>query len=311
MTVSPRCAMALLSVPPVRGALSVLFLVMFVAVTLVPGEHGAAMRIGGGLAVLLLGVPLWSATLAGFVRDVRRPHRRGRTVVVASRPRPFAVTVSWIALGAVVGGLIGFGLVTGLGGPDPAAALCLLATVLGLPTAAVLPRLSRWHADGSGVVAVCERGLHVTARPGEEVAAIPWDRLGPIGDLPPDVGGALGRRVRWHPGAREAVGRWAQEGFSPTAAEVRALRLDPAWSADPAAHEPTSASRRRRAAELAWALTLCTGLLAGLIGLVVTGTSPWWALPAFGWAPLLAIWFLVPHRGRRGAGSSERGIAPR
>ncbi|WP_344356839.1 hypothetical protein, partial [Brachybacterium phenoliresistens] len=36
--------------------------------------------------------------------------------------------------------------------------------------------------------------------------------------------------------------------------------------------------------------------------------SPWWALPAFGWAPLLGIWFLVPHRGRRGAGSSERGV---
>ena len=337
MIVSPRCAQALLSLPPVRGVLSVIFLVILVSAASMPGEHDAAMRVGVGLAVLLLGAPIWAATLAGFVRDVRRPHQRERAVVVASRPRPVAAAISWIALGAFVMGTIGFGLVTGLEGPDGAVALCLLAVVLGLPIATVLPRLSRWLADCAGVVTVSELGVHVIARPGEEAAPIPWDRLGPIGrtslpaatpssgagradlspgdgsaerpsaDLPPDAGRELGRRVRWHPGARAAVGRWATEGFAPTVAEVRALRLYPGWSADPAAHVPGRWARGRRAAELAWALLLCAALLACLIGLVVTGTSPWWILPAFGWAPLLGIWFLVPRRGEVRPGSRGRG----
>lgn len=318
MILSPRCAQALLSLPPVRGVLSVIFLVILVSAASMPGEHGAAMRAVGGLAVLLLGAPIWAATLAGFVRDVRRPHQTERTVVVASRPRPVAAAISWIALGAFVIGTIGFGLVTGMGGPDRATTLCLLAAVAGLPIATVLPRLSRWLADGAGVVAVSEHGVHVIARPGEEAAPIPWDRLGPIGrtslhngtpspgagpaerpaaDLPRDAGRELGRRVRWHPGARAAVSRWAREGFAPTAAEVRELRLYAEWSADPAAHEPGRWSRGRRAIELAWALLVCLGLLATLIWLVVIGTSPWWILPAFGWAPLLGIWLLVPRRG--------------
>lgn len=121
--------------------------------------------------------------------------------------------------------------------------------------------------------------------------ALPWSQLKGT-EASADL---LGRRVRWRPGARAAVQRWADEGFAPTAAEVRQLHLEPAWSPDPEVQRPSAWSRWSSAAMLGWATLLCALLAAAMIWAVTAGETQWWILPVLGWAPLLAIWILVPR----------------
>ncbi|MDN5822039.1 MAG: hypothetical protein L0H39_11180, partial [Brachybacterium sp.] len=91
MAMNPRSATFLLSLPPVRGFASVLFLVLVTAVPVSDDDElGAMARIVMVVVVLMLGTVIWAATLSGFVRDVREPRRLGDAVVLANRPRRLA-----------------------------------------------------------------------------------------------------------------------------------------------------------------------------------------------------------------------------
>ena len=64
--------------------------------------------------------------------------------------------------------------------------------------------------------------------------------------LPDSTSRRLESRVRWIPGACEAVTRWAAEGFAPTAEEASSLGLPATWSPDRDAISLIRSRRRRR-----------------------------------------------------------------
>ncbi|MFC7458188.1 hypothetical protein ACFQS2_13435 [Brachybacterium sp. GCM10030267] len=302
---SQASAMALLSIPPVRGLVSVVALLVTVTLPFQP-DLGIASRIGLALVLLLLSAVPWAVTLRGFLQDVQEPRRVGGAVMIAQRPRRLAIVVSWIALAVLVVAIVVLGVLVGVGTEGPSAGLMaagsVLAAVFGLAVSSLLPRLSRWYADGAGIVAVSPEGLAVVPDHGGDATTSPWDRVGlvlgesrAVSSLPPDVGAGLGKRVRWRPGAHAAVRRWTQEGFAPTAAEVRGLGLDPEWSQDPESGVAPRAGQWVHIALMSWATAVC-GLLGGaMIVAVLLGNAPWWVLVLLAWAPVLGFVILVPR----------------
>jgi hypothetical protein len=289
VAMSQDTALALLRIPPVRGSASLLFLFMVTALPLQQGDLGLWGRLGLGVLAVMLGTAVWVSTLRGFLRDVREPRRVGEAVVVAHRPRRAARFLSWVALGVVVLDGLWLGAVAGTDVPDAVLVPALLAFVVALPVASLLPRLSRWYADGGGRLAVSPRGLTVVPD-GAGAELLPWGSVSPHEAL-----AGLSRRVRWRPGARAAVERWAEEGFTPTAAEVHGLHLEPAWSADPEAVRVSWPDRVGAVALQGWALLACGLLSAAMIWATATGHGSWWTLLLFGWAPVLGTVILAPR----------------
>lgn len=289
MAVSQSTAMFFLSMPPVRGFVALLFLLMVTALPAQAGELGIGSRIALCVFALLLGTAVWVYTLRGFLRDVREPRRLGEAVIVANRPRRVARLLSWSALVAVIVEGLLFGLLIGRDDPDWAFPLIVLTFPVVLAVASLLPRLSRWYADGAGVVAVAPHGMIVVPGRGEAVEMFPWARV--QGN---DVTADLGRRVRWSPGAQDAVQRWVKEGFAPTAAEVRQLRLEPTWSPDPEVLRPSSWARWGIIALQGWATVFCALLGGAMIWAVAVGEAQWWMF-VLGWAPLLGFVILAPR----------------
>lgn len=82
-----QTVMAVLSLPPARGALSLLLL----AITPFGLDPESDLSLATGLAMtvglLLLAAPVWAWTLGGFLRDVLVPRRGDDTVLIALRPR--------------------------------------------------------------------------------------------------------------------------------------------------------------------------------------------------------------------------------
>lgn len=296
--------MGCLSIPPVRGILSVLFLLILGSVPFGEGDKGVGFRIAVTLVVLMLGTIIWASTLIGFHREVREPRRLGEAVVVANRWRRVAIIVSWIAIVLTVIALIAFGICASLDAPGWMLASVMLTVLIALPTATALPWLSRRYADGAGVVAVSPSGLTITQGHGELRDPVPWELIGVVRQAPyaaeslgrPADG--LGARVRWRPGAQQAVARWAEEGFAPTAAEVRALRLEANWSPDPEASAPSRSSRWIGTASCAWALSACVLLLIGILAVIAQGSDSWWIGLLLVWAPVLGIAILAPRLAR-------------
>lgn len=298
---SPRTAMGCLSIPPVRGVLSVLFLLILGSVPFGDGDQGVGFRIAVTLVVLMLGTIIWASTLIGFHRDLREPRRLGEAVIVANRSRRLAIIVSWIALGSTVIGLIAFGICVSLDVPVGVLAAVMLTVLIALPTATALPWLSRRYADGAGVVAVSPSGVTITRGHGEIRDPLPWEGIAPVREArcaaeslgrPAD---GLGARVRWRPGAQQAVARWAEEGFAPTAAEVHALRLEANWSPDPEALAPSRSGRWIGIASRVWALSACILLLIGILAVIAQGSDSWWIGLLLVWAPVLGIAILAPR----------------
>lgn len=290
MAVSQSTAMFFLSMPPVRGFVALLFLVMVTAMPAQAGELGVGSRIALGIFALLLGTAVWVYTLRGFLRDVREPRRLGEAVIVANRPRRIARLLSWSALAAVVLEGLLFGLLIGRDDPDWALPLIVLTFPVVLAIASLLPRLSRRYADGAGVVAVAPHGMIVVRGRGEPGAVLPWASL-----QGHDATTDLGRRVRWRPGARDAVQRWADEDFAPTVNEARKLHLEPTWSPDPEALAPPARARWSSIA-LTGGATLVSVLLGGaMIWAVAAEEAQWWILVVLGWAPLLGFVILAPR----------------
>lgn len=300
MVMSQRTAAFLLALPPVRGFFSLLFLLMLTAVPLQEAEMGVGARLGLGLVVLMLGSVLWAVTLSGFVRDVREPRRLEKAVVVAHRPRRLARALSWASLVTLVLSGLLIGVLAASEAPDLALAVCALCFLVALPIASLLPRLSRRYADGAGLVAVSPDGLRIVPGRKGRPARIPWTAVGAVRSssaaatsLAHGPAEELGARVRWRRGAREAVARWAEEGFAPTADEVRALDLDPRWCPDPV--RPSAAERWGVIVFQGWAALFCLLLAAALLGSVAVGAAPWWVLLVLGWAPLLGLVILAPR----------------
>lgn len=299
---SPQAATSCLSAPPIRGFFSLLFLLLLGAVPFQDGDLGFWARFGGAVFLLLLGTMIWTVTLMGFVQDVREPRRLGESVIVANRPRRIAVLLSWVALAMLVISLLCFGMLVGLEGPTAAAAVCLLVVVVALPVSSLLPWLSRRYADGGGVVAVSPQGLTVVPDSGQTPDPLPWSRIGLVlpassaaHSLVHDAADGLSARVRWRPGALPAVARWAEEGFAPTVAEVRALRLEASWSPDPDAVTPHRGRRWMGIAFLGWAVLVCVLLAVGIVVAVATGEGSGWILLLLGWAPVLGVAILAPR----------------
>ncbi|ATG51806.1 hypothetical protein CFK38_09940 [Brachybacterium vulturis] len=299
---SPHTARFFLSLPPVRGFFAVLFLILVTAVPFVDSELGLAARIGTVVVVLLLGLVIWAATLSGFVRDVREPRPLHDAVVVAHRPRRLARVLSWTALGVVILAGLTFVPLAATEVNDVALVLCTLSFGVSLPVASLLPRLSRWYADGAGLVAVSPDGLRLVPDRGDQHRTIPWPQLGTVlpsssaaQSLPTALAEDLGGRVRWRPGACAAVARWADEGFDPTAEEMRALHLEPRWSSDPSTVTSSRGDRWGLIAFQSWATLACALLAGALIWAVVVDEASWWILLVLGWAPLLGVAILAPR----------------
>lgn len=303
MAMSHSTVQLLMSWPPVRGATSLMFLFLVGAALFETDDLGIGGRIAMGVFVLLLGSAIWVATLRGFVRDLREPRSLASgEVVVAARPRGAARLLSWIALLVLVLSGLGFGALVGGTVSDRIVVPLLLAHFVSLVVAIVLPRLTRWYADGAGLVAVSPDGLRIVAADGEQSALVEWRHLAPVGTSPHPAraldhpsAALLGHRVRWRRGAREAVARWAEEGFAPTAAEVRDLHLEPGWSEEPAAHAPSRLAKAAAFALYGWAIVVCALLLGAMIWAVSTGQASWWVLLLLGWAPALALAVLGPR----------------
>lgn len=303
MAMSQDTALRLLAIPPVRASAALLFLFMVTALPFQSGDLGVGGRIGLGVFVLVLGSVAWASTLWGFVRDVREPRRLGQTaVVVANRPRRAARIISWIALLEVIVIGLAFSVVLSVGVPDWVGPLLALCFVAPLAVSSLLPRLSRWYADGAGVVAVSPAGLTILTDDGGAPEVLPWHGVGSVGPSPSvaeslsvPAAGRLGRRMRWRPGAQAAVARWAEEGFAPTADEVRRLHLEPQWSVDPDAHRPSRWHRARLIGFQGWATAVCGLLGAAMIWAVAVGEAQWWILLVLGWAPLLGFVILAPR----------------
>lgn len=297
--------MKLLSLPPVRGGLSLLFLVLLGAVPASNGDLPLGARLGLMAGIVLLGAPVWMMTMSGFLRHVRTAPSEADPALLAWRPRRAAVASSWAALLGVGVGLTALGsLVTSDGGDLPLLA-ALLAAGVGLPLAMVLPRLSRWYALRQGTVWVDESSLIVRSAQGSEEIRVRWGELGgadltprPASILPPAARELLGSGVRWRPGARAAIARWLEEGFSPTLDEVRSLDLAPGWSDDPRAELPTRTERVTAALVGLWMFSVLSALLVGTAFAVLVGDAPWWVLAVFGLPALLALAILVPRAWR-------------
>lgn len=293
--------MGCLSIPPVRGVLSVLFLLILGSVPFGDGDKGVGFRIAVTLVVLMLGTIIWASTAIGFHRDLREPRRLGEAVIVANRPRRMAIIVSWIAFALTVIGLVTFGICASLDAPGWMAASVMLTVLVCLPTATALPWLSRRYADGAGVVAVSPPGLTITQGHGEIRDAVPWEQIDPVRQAPyaaeslGRLADGLGARVRWRPGAQQAVARWVERGFAPTAAEVRALGLEANWSPDPDALVPSRSDRWIGIASLAWVLFACVLLLIGILAVIAQGSDSWWIGLLLVWAPILGIAILAPR----------------
>lgn len=300
---NPRSATFLLSLPPVRGFASVLFLVLVTAVPVSDDDElGAMARIVMVVVVLMLGTVIWAATLSGFVRDVREPRCLGDAVVLANRPRHLARVLSWTSLAVVILSGLSFGLLAATELSDVALLFSMLSFLVALPIASLLPRLSRWYADGAGQVAASPGGLQIVPARGGEDMTIPWTDLetvlpaaSPAGSLPAVRICGLGGRVRWRPGTRAAVARWAAEGFDPTAEEARSLHLDPEWSSDPSTVRSSRTDRWGLIAFQGWATFACALLAGAMIWAVATGETSWWILLLLGWAPLLGVALLAPR----------------
>lgn len=321
MSASPGCVASVLSVPPLRGAVAVLMLLITSAVAFVPAEDlGLGIRLAFIVVMLLLGAAPWAATLSGFVTDLARPTTDQDARVLALRRRGPAVVVSWIALVATILAPSVFMGAMERATDHPAAGVALLAFPVALLTAAVLPKLSRWYTTGAGTVSAGPGGL-VVELPGRRTCRTEgFERIRTVGtdphpsvSLPGRFTRDLGRRVRWLPGAREAVARWSRDGFAPTAGEVHELGLDPAWSPDPFA---SSRSRDRGAliviARLVFALLVGFGMMAGSVVVAVDPYSPRWAALLL-LVPALAILVLLGPRLVRviaDAGTSPVRISP-
>ncbi|MCT2177312.1 hypothetical protein M3F63_06480 [Brachybacterium muris] len=292
--ISPNVAMRVLSFPPARGALSLLFLAL-VPIGLGGELGGAAQRIAFSGFAALLGTPIWAWTFAGFWSHVAWPGPEGTSVVIAARPRRLAVLLSWTALGAVIVGVPGAVAAGVLGSADQVILTFLAIAAAGLPVAALLPRLSRWHVIRGGTVSARRQGLEIRSPRQKGTRRLRYWRLEDLGGqvqvaeaLPGRAGEHLAPGVRWCTGAREALQRWAIEGFDPTPEEVRRLGLDPAWSSDPRASKESPQARVLVIVALSWALLVCALLLAGLVYAVVTAPPPWWIL-LLAWAPALGV----------------------
>lgn len=299
MAMSQQTATFLLSLPPVRGGVSLMFL-LSLGTVFIDDEMGLAGRLGLAVVLLLLGTVIWAVTLRGFVRDVHEPRRLEHgEVVVAARPRGAARVLSWIALGVLVVGLL---MLPSLLDRDLLILPALAATLVALCLATALPKLSRRFVERAGQVAVSPVGLQLLDPKGAEVATIPWAAVGPVGtddrvarSLEAPGAEQLGERVRWRAGAREAVARWTKVGFSPDAGEVRALALPREWSEDPAAHGRRWTETLASLAVFAWASLVCALLLGAMVFAVGSGQAPWWILAVLGWAPVIALVILVPR----------------
>lgn len=293
--------MAVLSLPPARGALSVMFLALTPIGLMLDADIGILGRVGFSLGMLLLATPIWAWTLSGFWNDISLPDHDGRSVVLAARPRRLALALSWIALVMVILGAPAVTIATRSDVPDQVGAAGMLGVLIGLPIASLLPGISRWYVTRGGTVSVQGPGLivrsprHETARVRlEHLADLDQDRR--VADaLPGRAGRGLARGVRWRNGAREAVARWVVDGFDPSLQEVRALGLRGEWSSDPRACAETWRDKAAVIAFLGWAVLLLGLLATGIAVAVGRGDAPWWILLALGWAPVLGLAVLVPR----------------
>lgn len=302
---SPTTAMSLLALPPVRGAASLLFLLLLGGLAFSESDLRVWERGAIALGVILFGAPIWMVTCTGFLKHVRTATRGEDPTLLAWRPRRAAVVISWISLLGVVVGLPTFAMLIARDGAAVPLLVSLAAVVVGLPIATVLPRLSRWYALRQGTAWIDEAGLIVRSADEADEVRVPlravdgMHRTARLTDvLPDDAAALLGRGVRWRPGARAAVARWTGEGFVPTFSEVRRLGLDPGWSDDPRAELPTRLDRVVEALFWLWAFSVLIALTTGAVYAVVVAEAPWWILPVLGVAPLIGLIILVPRAWR-------------
>lgn len=283
--------------PPVKGTLSVALLALMGLMARDIDDLGLVL--GVELVILIPGGYVWWVTLEGFLRDLRPPDQLRGGTPVAWRPRRAAIAMSWLGLLITVIATPIFGAVTADTYSGPAFFGSLAATVIGLLLATFLPRRSQTRSLRTGSVAVSPEGVVITNQGGQEAAALPFSDLPALGQsdvvsrsLPGQAGAALGPQVSWRPGARLAIQRWASEGFLPTSDETRSLHLDPAWSPDPRAHEPTRAQRWGNLLFNAWMVIMLAGFGAVIVGVVVQagtlGDGNWFVLLIFG-IPSLAV----------------------
>lgn len=306
MAASPGCLAAVMSAPPLRGVTGVLMLLVLGLALFMPDVGlGLGGRAGFVVFALLLGAYPWAATLSGFLDDVGVPDAGDGATTLAHRTRGAAVTASWAALGMTILGLP-LAVLLLVRAPDhPALVVTFVGAPLCLLTAALLPRLSRRYALGAGAVLATPTGLVVRLPGTREDRSEGYAGLRVVGEdpcpgasLPGRLTDGLDERVRWRPGAREAVARWSAEGFAPTATEVRELGLDPTWSADQPATTEAGQERRTGIATHAGAVVVCALLAAALVhhGLTAEGSSRWIAL--LGCGPVAGLVLLVPRLAR-------------
>lgn len=282
----------LFRLPPVRGGVSILALVGLGYIPFEPERADLSLRIAIAVVIVLMATYIWAWTLQGLVRDLRPPRDADGSTLLAYRPHPAATVIAPIALVLGVAATVWWAAIAGSGQAVPGSpAVTAVTAVLGLGLATALPLLSRRSTLRSGTVAVGQEGLLVTTERSREPRLIPYDT---IAADPSEVDPALGPQVRWRPGAREAVARWAADGFAPTYAEVRALGLDGRCSPDPRASLPTVGQRLREAGQKTY-FAVITGVLTAAS--VYAGTDPsipWWSVVLFGGGCLLlCLFFLV------------------
>lgn len=308
--------------PPVKGTLSVALLL---GMGLIAREiDDLAIILAIEAVILLAAVYIWSTTLSGFLRDLRPPDGPDGMITVASRPRRAAVALSWAgliltAIATPIAGAV-------LGGPTPAPlrTVVLAAALAGLIVATALPSRSRKMSARAGGIGVSTQGVRVISPEHHAEEPEPFPELSAQRPENDEIRESMDRlealvapEVRWHPGAREAVARWMADGFLPSLAETRALRLDPVWSPDPRSHEPTRTQQWGRFVRSLW-MALIMAFFGVIIAgaLIVEGTlrgGNWFVLLAFGWIPVVGVPIFVVQairavrRERHDAGVSRHG----
>lgn len=281
----------LFGVPPVRGGVSILALMGLGYLPFELERADLSLRIAIAAVIVLMATYIWAWTLQGLVRDLMPPRDADGSTLLAYRPHPAATVIAPIALVLGVITTVWWAANAGSDQAVPGSPSVTAATaVLGLGLATALPRLSRRSTLCSGTVAARQEGLLVTTERSLEPRLIPYDT---IAADPSAADAALGPQVRWRPGAREAVARWAVEGFAPTYAEVRALGLDGRCSPDPRAWLPTVGQRLHEAGQKAYFAVIMGVMTAAIVYAGTDPSIPWWSVVLFGGGCLLLCLFFL------------------
>lgn len=291
-----------LEIPPVKAGISLGALGLIGSLVTHPEIDDLALKLVTIVVIILFVAIPWVMTLDGFLRDLRPPLRPDGAVLLAWRPRRVAVVLSWIGLVVAVVGTVSFGVLLGVEHAGRNVELAAVVAGVGVVIATVLPRLSSAWSSRAGTVAICPDGAIITGQGGKDNLPVPVEDLRHLGrdqevarSLPRGVRTGIGHGVRWRPGAREAIGRWAAGGFSPTFVETRRFGLDPAWSQDPRVHVPPLIERLRRSIFYAWGSVLLAGFGGMFVWGIATGAAPWWMVVVLGWMPVVGLFIFLPR----------------